>query len=109
MKKQKSLKDGNISSVSTSDDSFSSVDNTDQTSQFEFEDAIIVFTAKTGSKFFSQSPASPNDDKDVRLDLASKSIKRANSADDSSERRTRSKSDNFRKSSLVITKVPLVK
>ena len=58
---------------------------------------IVVSAAKPCSNLNSLLPRSPK-----------KPTKRRNSTEDDTGRRTRSKSDNFRKSSLVITKVPLV-
>ena len=89
LKRQKALpkvangcKDDTTSDLS--EDSFNSVENNDH-SLFEFQSA---------SKFFHRSPLS-----------AKNSSKRSNSDDESEKRRTRSKSNNFRIGSLLVSEV----
>ena len=82
------------STSDTSDDSFNNVDNNDVSSHFEFESA---------SKFFNKSPLLKSSI--VTQSTAQKSSKRPNSDEETENRRTRSKSNNFRNSSLVISKV----
>ena len=88
-KSENSRKGKNNSDLS--EDSFTSIDDSGQSCQYDFV---------SPSKFFQHSPVSSSKVK--------QSSKRPNS-DDESERRTRSKSNDFRKGTLLISKVPLVK